>query len=86
MPLATRLQVLESRLHGLRDGIGLTKLYVYDLRLDAIRLLTEMDARGLDFPVVLVDGRIVCSGEVDIDAVMAAATATVLTHCVSRAH
>lgn len=74
MPVEWRLQVLEDRLNGGSDEW---------CEIEAVDLLTvtteERDAAldallesGSDFPVVLVDGRVACVGDIDVEAVVTA--------------
>lgn len=73
MPSGFRLQVLESKLNGAGIKAQVDERDLYELG-DAERT-TVMDAMihdGHDVPMVLVNGRIVCTNGVDIGGVILA--------------
>lgn len=70
LPLALQLNVLEARLRSVHPDITLQRVGVYALHLTALSLLTEMAIKGLDFPVVLVNGSVVSTDGIDVDRVV----------------
>lgn len=62
--------MLEARLRTVHPDITVERVGVYALHMTALGLLTEMAIRGLDFPVVLVNGSVASSSGIDVDRVV----------------
>jgi hypothetical protein len=77
LPLEWRLGVLEVRVRAAVSGpMDLTVIAADALPLAEYgALMAEIYSRGEDFPVVLVDGAIVCASGLDPAAVMSALSA-----------
>lgn len=76
MPVAWRLHVLEERLErevGGRFTIEAVDLYALPPLEQHSAIEAVMKAGG-DFPVVLVDGVVACVGDIDVEAIVAAAS------------
>ena len=74
MPAAWRVRVMNERLRA--EGIEASVLERELLSLEGGERQIVLDAmvvRGADVPMVLVDGFVVCSDGVDLDAMVAAA-------------
>lgn len=74
MPAAWRVRVIGERLRA--EGIEAVVLARDLLSLEGSERQAALDAmvvRGADVPMVLVDGAVVCSDGVDLDAMVAAA-------------
>jgi disulfide oxidoreductase YuzD len=73
MPSAWRVHVLEQRLREAGFNIGVSECDVYALEpADRTRVVDLIVAERAAFPMVLLDGAVVCHGGVDVDAVLRA--------------
>ncbi|GAB4277112.1 MAG: hypothetical protein Kow0056_08290 [Coriobacteriia bacterium] len=75
MPGAWRVRVVEERLK--REGLAAQGREVDFYQMDGAIKDAVLDEylKGADLPMVLVDGRVVCTGGIDLDAVVEAAKA-----------
>lgn len=76
MPVAWRLHVLEEKLaRDVGSGFVIESVDLYGLEMDEQHTAIDAVIKTCgDFPVVLVDGEVVCVGDVDADAIVAAVT------------
>ena len=72
MPMAWQVKVLDRRAQRICGcGVSVVEQSIVELHDPAdTDLLEEIIDTGATYPVVFVDGRIVCSGSLDIEAVL----------------
>lgn len=82
MPATWRVRVIDEALRKAGFRASLSECDVYGLTGDDRKAATDaIIAEQASFPMVIVNGRVVCHGELDIDAVVRAVQEEIAHEC-----